>query len=553
MGDNVDASPDINSGGARLFIDALNDPAWLTDSSCTVTHVNAAWVEFTGCGEGDNLGEKWLDRVAPTDRHAASYACPSVIDTGAATKFEFRMRRADGQWRSMLCLASPWFTSDGVIGGLVGQCQDLTDRQEREEQLAFMASHDVLTGLPNRRTFVDELDRAVSHARRGDYGVLLLLDVDNFKAYNDALGHREGDQALVNFALLLQTHLRAGDLLARIGGDEFAVLLEKADIATAREIAERMRTAASHEEFVTDSRRYGLGLSAGLVRIDGRLDARELFDVADNAMYRAKELGRNRVEVHDPRFVAPPPHTRLAARIQKALREGSFVLHYQPVIRLGDGVVSYHESLVRMSDEDQLLTPAEFLPTVERLGLMPRLTRLVIRLVLQALRENRDATISVNLSGADLLDESLPRFIEESVDASGVSGDRLTFEMSESALMGNLAAGRYWIERISRLGSHFVLDDFGSGLGAFVFLRDLDVDQVKLGREIVGSLASDGGHHDFVGAIRSLVEAQGKIAVAAFVETDVMLERVRAIGFTHGQGYRLEEPSANINPRIAEE
>jgi len=553
VGDTADKRSDTVQGSHRLFIDALSDPAWVTDSACAVTHVNAAWIEFTGRGEIDNLGEKWLDGVAPTDRHVAAYSIDVACDSAIATKFEVRLRRADGQWRSLLCLASPWFTESGDVGGLVGQCQDLTERQEREEQLAFMASHDALTGLPNRRTFVEELDRAVSRARRGDVGVLLLLDVDNFKAYNDALGHLEGDQALVNFALLLQTHLRAGDLLARIGGDEFAVLLENTEIAVAREIAERMRNAASHEEFVTDSRRYGLGLSAGLVRIDGRLDARELFDVADNAMYRAKEMGRNRIEVHDPTVIIPPPHSRLAARIQKALREGSFVLHYQPVIRLEDGSVSYHESLLRMSDEDQLLTPPEFLPTVERLGLMPRMTRMVVRLVLQAMRENPEASISVNLSGADLIDESLPRFIEESVDAAGVSGDHLTFEMSESALMGNLAAGRYWVERMSRLGAHFVLDDFGSGLGAFVFLRDLDVDQVKLGRDIVGSLAVNGEHHEFVGAIRSLVESQGKIAVAAFVETDHMLESVREIGFTFGQGYQLEEPSAELGHRTTNE
>ncbi len=530
----------------QRFADALPVPALLIDSDGAAIHVNSAWVEFTGRGDLDNRGDLWLEAVAPADRETPRRTCVEAVSTAEAGRFDIRMRRAEGQWREMLCMATPWYGGDGGVRGVLVQCEDLTERAEHEEQLAFMASHDSLTGLPNRRTFVDELDRGVSKARRGDHGVLLLLDVDNFKGYNDALGHLAGDQALVNFALLLQTHLRAGDLLARIGGDEFAVLLDKADIAVARDIAERMRTAAAEEEFVMDSRRYELGLSAGLVRIDGRLDARELFDVADGAMYRAKERGRNRIEIHDPAVLVPPPHDRLASRIQKALREHQFVLHYQPVIRLADGEVSYYESLLRMVDDDELLCPAEFLPTIERLGLMPRLTRLVVRLVLRALREHPDVVISMNLSGADLIDESLPRFIQENLASSGVSGERITFEISESSLMGNLAAGRYWIERMSRLGCRFTLDEFGTGLGAFVFLRDLAVDEVKLGKEIVSSLSANGEHREFVGAIRSLVESQGKIAVAAFVESDAVLEGVRALGFTLGQGFRFSRPSAEM-------
>ncbi|MDZ4065032.1 MAG: EAL domain-containing protein [Coriobacteriia bacterium] len=537
--------------GFHEFLEGLPLPAWAVGESGGLDHANAAWIEFTGRGLDVQLGDGWLDSVLAEDRASLRHAYQHAINSQVPFTIEFQARRSDGQFRWLTCFSCPYSGSDGEFMGVLGMCMDLTERRQREEQLAFMATHDSLTGLPNRRMFDNALERAVQRARRGEAGMLLLLDLDNFKSYNDAHGHLEGDQALINFSLLLQRHLRAGDLLARIGGDEFAVLLERTMLDEAQEISDRMRGAAAKEDFVSGARRHELGMSAGLVPIDGRLDARALVDVADAAMYEAKETGRNKIVVRTDSTIGPTDGERMASRVRDALGHKRFMLHYQPVIRLADGSVAYFESLARMIDADgSLLMPGEFLTTIERLGLMPRLTRIVVGMLLQALVDHPSAVVSMNIAGGDLGDESLPRFVEQELRRRNIDGGRMAFEMSESCVVTNLASARYWIKRLHPLGCRFVLDDFGAGLGLFGLLRELDFDQVKLDGSIVRALSANGESRQFVSAVRSLVESQGRTAVASWVETEGLLQGVRDAGFTLGQGYHLEMPDPDLGELI---
>lgn len=532
----------------RSFMAGLPLLAWMSDSAGKLVHVNRSWTEFTGDDEA-SMGEDGLfTRVLPEDRSKLRRHMLDAVRHAQPFECEFQLRRSDGQYRWLVCFASPYFDDRGEVGGVIGMCMDLTDRRQREEQLAFMATHDSLTGLPNRRMFESTMARAVSRSRRGTPSVLLVLDMDNFKSYNDARGHLEGDQALINFSLLLQRHVRAGDLLARIGGDEFAVLFEQTAVVEAVEIAERMRSAASQEEFVAHARVHELGFSAGLVPLDGALDSRSAFDLADEAMYEAKEQGRNRVVVlHSEEASEDRDVDRLAGRVREALTDHHFVLFYQPVIRLADNSVAYYESLVRMTGEDgELLMPADFLPTTERLGLMPRLTRLIVGMVVRALDENPGSRISINLSRGDLADDSLPRFVDEELRRQGVVPSRLAFEMSEAAVVGNLSSARNWIERLGQRGCRFVLDEFGAGLGLFGLLRELPFDQVKLDGSIVTALSADGENTAFVEAVRGLIESQGHTAVASWVEDEALLKRVLDVGFEMGQGYHLQVPSADL-------
>ncbi len=346
---------------------------------------------------------------------------------------------------------------------------------------------------------------------------------------------------------MLQRHLRAGDLLARIGGDEFVALLERTSLKEAIVIAERMRLAA-RESFVADAGLYELGMSAGLVPIDGSLDGNALIDVADTALYEAKDSGRNRVVVREEASLeADTKEERLLARVREALAEKRFRLYYQPVVRLSDQKVVYFESLSRMIDSDgSILVPGEYLTAVERSGLMPRLTRVNIAMILQALVDHSDAVISLNVSAADLADDSLPRFIEEELRRRSVAPDRFVFEMSEGAVVANLSSARYWMQRLRPIGTRFVLDDFGAGLGLFNLLRDLDFEQVKLDGSIVRALHADGDSMQFVSAVRSLVESQGRVAVASWVETEGLLESVQEAGFSVGQGYHIEMPDPDL-------
>ncbi len=543
------AADECLSIALRRFLDGVALPSWQTDVTGEPIYVNPAWIEFTGDlgAELDGLHQRVLDEdrarlqrnVGTALRHAESFEC------------DFQLRRSDGQPRWMTCFASPYFDAGGELLGVIGMCLDLTERRKREEQLAFMAMHDSLTGLPNRRMFESTLERTVLRARRGTFSALLVIDIDNFKLFNDTHGHLDGDQGLINFSLLLQRHVRSGDLLARIGGDEFAVLLEQTSMEEATEIAERMRAAAASEEFVLGARASDLGMSGGLVPIDGTLQAREVFDLADEAMYQAKEQGRNNVVVlTSARRAGETPIDRMSKRVRDALAARSFILYYQPIVCLNDQRVAYFESLVRMVEGDEILMPAEFLDVVERLALMPRLTRLVVGMVMRSLAENPTARVSVNLSRGDLADDSLPSFVDEEMRRQGVDASRLVFEMSEAAVVGNLASARNWIDRLGRLGCSFVLDEFGAGMGLFGLLRELPFDQVKLDGSIVRAMTGDGENVAFVEAVRGLIESQGHTAVAAWVENANLLERVCDAGFTHGQGYHIHVPTPDLKGLI---
>jgi len=537
----------------RNFLDRAPMPAWYVDGECDLLHANAAWLDFAGADLDRERGQGWLDHVIPEDRVEVRNACVDAMGTDRAASAEVQVRRADGQSRWLTCFVSPYVGEDGVPEGVAGLCMDLTERRQREEQLAYMATHDSLTGLPNRRMFEAALDRSVKRARRGETSALLLLDLDNFKSYNDALGHLEGDQALINFALLLQRHVRAGDLLARIGGDEFAVLLERTSLAEAIDVAERMRRASWEEDFVMAARMHELGISAGLVPVEGGLDSRALFDVADAAMYEAKEAGRNRVVVRKTSAEETGADTeRLATRVRDALANERFQLYYQPVVRLDGRGVAYYESLVRMVDPDgEVHLPAEFLATVGRLGLMPRLTRQVIGMLTRELAEHPEAVVSMNVSAGDLAEDALPRFLEEELRRLDLDPSRLVLEIAENSVVANLTGTRNWMRRLHGLGCRFVLDEFGAGLGLFGLLRELDFEQVKLDGTIVRELSDDGHSRDFVAAVRSLVESQGCVAVASWVETERMLDRIREIGFELGQGYGLQMPEPDLGRLLA--
>jgi diguanylate cyclase (GGDEF)-like protein/PAS domain S-box-containing protein len=532
---------------AVRFLEGLALPAWIVGPDGTLEYVNAAWCDIAGRSGAEQLERGLLTDILADDRAPFERLLHKALDGRSSFQSEFQFRRADGQHRLLSCSASTLFDSTGVSGGLIGVCVDLTERRQREEQLAFMATHDSLTGLPNRRLFDDTLGRATARARRGNHSTLMLLDIDNLKSYNDARGHLQGDQALVNFALLLQRHVRAGDLLARIGGDEFAVLFEGTGVAEAREVAERMRVAVGGEDFVSDSRRYELGLSAGLVLVDGTLDPHDVLDLADAAMYEAKAAGRNRIMVTQPGEVPTAPKERISSRVREALADERFTLHFQPVVNLNDGSVVYYETLVRMVDTDgEVLSPSEFLTSMERLGLMPRLTRMIVTLALHALTDNPTASVSLNIAAGDLADDSLPRFVHEELRRQGVDPARLLFEMPETAVMGNLAATRNWMDRLGPLGCRFVLDEFGVGFGMFGLLRELDFEQVKLDGSIVTALSANGDNRQFVESVRRLIESQGRIAVAIWVESAELLDKARSVGFTLAQGYHLERPSPDL-------
>lgn len=531
--------------GCFRFLEGLEAPVGLLDAAGELRFVNKAWVQAFGPRVDGSF--EWLAHVASDDADHVRRAVDAALRERRADEVEFLVADARNANRAMSCALSPIRVEDGRFAGLSLICRDITERHRREQRLAFMAGHDPLTGLANRRTFEEELARSVSRAQRGGRGVVLMLDMDHLKHYNDARGHLAGDQALVNMAMLLRTHVRASDLPARIGGDEFAVLLEDASLDEAFEIANRMGSAAREGTFVDGARDFSLGLSGGLAQIERGSDPVTILDRADVALYAAKSQGRDRMIRWTPTLGVTTSAGLLGSRLRYSLAEGTLSLAYQPVVRLDDGSVSYYESLARLRDEEgSEYWPADFLPVAERLGLMGRLTRRVVELAVDTLAANPDVSLSVNLSQSDLVDARLMDDVERMFDEQGVSPKRLVFEVSEAAAMIQLPAMARLAQRLSQLGCRLVLADFGTALGSFALLHEIPADEVKLSRSVIRALEDSEESRSFVRAVRELIESHGRVAVAAFVESEALLADARDAGFTYGQGFQLAVPSEDL-------
>lgn len=529
----------------QRFLEQFALPSLAVSSEGSLVFANAAWRSAFGDSASDPWA--WTRVVAEDDRERVRREVEHALATNRCIEVEFQAHSAHARALSLSVAFGPQRV-DGFTG-LLGVARDVSVTRRREQRLAFMAGHDPLTGLANRRAFEEALERASSLATTRDIpSVLLLLDMDNLKRFNDAFGHLQGDQALVNLALLLRTHIRASDLAARIGGDEFALLLSGATLSDADDIAQRI-CETTRGEFVAGARQTDLGVSGGIAAIESSVEPRVLMDRADAALYASKHGGRHRFVTWDSHLGELATSRGAADRVREALNcEHGVSLVFQPIVSLKDGSVSYYESLVRMNGEEvaQTLMPAEFLTTVERLGLMPRLTLRVLDLALAALAENPGVALSINLSTADITDAKLLDDIEASIIAAGIDPTAVLFEITENTLLANLVEGRAWIERLARLGCRFVLDEFGTGLGVFVLLGEAHIEQVKLARAIIDALEFSQESRAFVRSVRELIESQGKLTVAAFIETEAILGDVVEAGFEYSQGYALCEPSAGL-------
>lgn len=523
---------------------------WRAGPDGAVDYFNRSWLEFTGRTLEQETGVGWLVDVHPEDRERRVAAFRTALEAHTSFQIEYRLRHNSGEHRWVLDSGRPFDDPNGGFGGFIGSAQDVSERKCEEEQLQHLATHDVLTGLPNRRVFEDALTRSVAHARRGHPSTVMFVDIDDFKRINDTLGHAEGDRALIQVSDLIVSALRADDLVARFGGDEFAVLLPDALLGDARVVADRLLVAMA-EASISTGAGGRLGLSVGLVEVDGDTDRETTLSHADAAMYRAKETGGDRVLAWRTDYLNEPPDTRtglMVARLKDALtRDGALVFHYQPVFDLRTGEVAYSEALLRLVDRDQRVTlPGEFIGVAERTGLMPQLSRWVVRQAAIALRAEPNARLAVNVSGVDLGDEHLLDDIAAELADVEVSPDRLSFEVSEAAVIRDLPAARRWIERVREMGCSFALDDFGAGFNSFAYLRDLPVDRVKVDGSVVRSLMADPRQLTLLEAVKAVADHRGLATVAECIENEYVLEIVREIGLTYGQGYALGRPGPDL-------
>lgn len=433
------------------------------------------------------------------------------------------------------------------------------EASEREfvERLSWQASHDALTGLVNRREFETRLGTVLDKlSRQPSEHSLMFLDLDQFKVVNDTCGHAAGDQLLKQTSTLLHETLGASGLLARLGGDEFGVLLENCDASSAIGVAERLRLAVQELRFVWNGCAFSISASVGLVHVAEADAMEETLRSADMACYMAKEKGRNRVQVYHPsdaELVERVGEMAWVQRIKNGLDEQRFCLFAQEIRSLnGDEPDrSCVELLLRLHDEDgKLVQPGSFIPAAERYGLMPLIDRWVVRnaFALLASRLNSSEPVklsscAINLSGATFSDDDFIDYMRRQFDLCRIPPGMICFEITETSAIANLPSAKRFIQALKKLGCRFSLDDFGTGMSSFSYLKHLPVDYIKIDGSFVTEMLNSKVDRAMVETIVHIARVMGKLSVAEFVENNEILQALREIGVDYAQGYAIGKPA----------
>lgn len=446
---------------------------------------------------------------------------------------------------------------DPLPHAVVVSLSDVTERRSFEAELRYLADHDALTGLPNRRRFHEELERHLAFTQRyGGEGAVLLFDLDNFKYLNDTQGHKAGDQYLISLAHVLKERLRQTDVVARLGGDEFGVLLPAQTPAQARNVAETLAEAVRDHAPLVGGQPMKLSTSIGIATFGQKAaDPDDLLAAADLAMYDAKEAGRDNiamanVEAVDERSLKA--RMQWLERIQRALDEESFIIHCQPIADINTGAISQFELLVRMQEPNGHMIPAAaFLASAERFDMIQEIDRWMIKQAIKIIAEHhkqeRDVKLEVNISAKSIAGNTLPEMIEEELKTHIINPSNLILEVTETTAIANMDEAVDFATRLSRLGCGFALDDFGRGFGSFYYLKHLPLNYLKIDGDFIRNLAHNLVDQQVVKAVVQVAKALGYKTIAEYVQDEATVLALRHYGVDYMQGYHVGRPRA-INP-----
>ncbi len=552
---------------AAATLAAIGDGVIRTDLMGIIDYLNPAAEALTGWSAETALGHAVGDVFCLFDeltRRPLPDPVTRCLREGivARSPEHAMLRSATGAEYAVRDSAAPIQDDMGVALGVVLVFRDVTEMRGMERKMTYLASHDTLTGLVNRREFELRLERAIASARgEAREHALLYLDLDEFKLVNDTCGHLVGDELLKQVAGLLRASVRRNDALARLGGDEFGLLLEDCPTLRARKTAEDIRGAVRDYRFTCGSQVFEVGASIGLVPIrDGSGDLSQVMSAADAACYVAKDRGRNRVHMYEPDDTAVAKRNgemQWIHRIHDAFEQRRFRLVYQMIEPLqdacaGDGPLC--EILVRMLDRDgRLVEPAAFVSAAERYHLIDSLDRWVVQTALAAVAEaQRDGTkavFAVNLSAQSLSDDGFLPFVLARLDASGVDARGVCFEITETAAMTRLDSAVRFLATLRERGCRFALDDFGSGLSSFTYLRNLPLDFLKIDGALVQDMVADPVKRAMVEAINQIGHVMGLRTIGEWVESEEIADALKSAGVDYGQGYWLSRPQPLIHDR----
>jgi diguanylate cyclase (GGDEF)-like protein/PAS domain S-box-containing protein len=554
---------------AQVTLHSISEAVITTDIDKNIIYMNPIARRITGWNEEEAIGMP-IDTVFRLIHEETRKPVNSTVDEclGSQGTVLFEepsiLINKNGDEFAVENSSSPICGHNGELIGAVLVFRNITHIRNLSKKMEFQATHDALTGLINRHEFEHQLKTAVQSARDDNRShAICYLDLDQFKIVNDTCGHIAGDQLLKEISALMPHNIRASDCLARLGGDEFGVLMFDCPIRQAEKVADSLRAAIRDFTFSWDKKTFDVGVSIGLVPI--RKDSGSVQDVlrrSDSACYIAKDLGRNRVHLYTPDDIEiSKRHGELQwiTRIKNALEYNLFQLALQAVCPINNSYDRVHyEVLLRMDEGNgDIIPPMSFIPAAERYDMMPTLDKWVINSTFQLIREDQRRNQSrhvynINLSGQTLCDTDILEFIRTQIEHYGIDASHLCFEITETAVIANLGLAIDFIGRMKQMGCMFALDDFGSGLSSFAYLKKLPVDFIKIDGEFVRDITEDPMDRAIVSAINDIGHEIGLTTVAEYVESEDVLELLKILGVDYVQGFAVDEPktwhSDNVVP-----
>ena len=545
---------------AQITLQAIGDGVITTDADSVIDYINPVAETLTGWRLEDAMGRN-IDEVFRAFHEETCEPLENPL-TGSIRRARpmkstrpVLMIRRDGNELYVESTAAPIRDGGGRVCGAVLVFHDVSESRELNRKLSYHASHDPLTGLVNRREFENRIERCLKSARAQEgFYALCHLDIDQFKMINDSCGHAAGDTLLGQIGALLKSKIRWRDTLSRLGGDEYGVLLESSTLDDALRIAEVLRETVKNFRFEWEERVFKLSASVGVVPITAENDdVASILSAAEGACAAAKEQGRNRVHSfaeNDIELMRRRRETQWAARISAALDEGRFELYRMPIMPLQSKEEGEHyEILVRMRDEaGKIISPDHFIAAAERYNITPAIDRWVIEntlrwLVSEADERERLLMCAINLSGQSLGDDKFLPFVIEQFQKSGLDATKICFEITETAAVASFSQANRFIKSLKELGCKFSLDDFGTGLSSFGYLKHFPVDYLKIDGSFVRGILTDPIDREMVRSINEIGHLTGKLVIAEFAENQEIIQTLASLGVDYAQGYGIAQPS----------
>jgi diguanylate cyclase (GGDEF)-like protein/PAS domain S-box-containing protein len=547
----------------RLFsaiLHSINDGIIATDMEMSINFMNKIAEDITGCDEAQAKGRHAAGVLSLIDQRSQREllaGIPPNIDSKPFFFSEAIVNNAKGKKLLVDGSITRIHEKENEADGFLITLRDITEIKRMSETIDYQASHDSLTGLSNREEFSFMLGELLGSLKTSpSQHALLVIDIDRFKAINDTCGTMAGDELLRQIASHVQANISRKDISARIGGDEFAIILRDCEPEDSINVARRLKEAVETRKFAWQSSVFPVTLSIGVVALSQESeDTHAILAAADDACHLSKEEGGNRVNVfhsQDSKFQKRRGDMEWIAKINKAAEEDRFILYQQAIapLSLSSGLQNKAEILLRLVNEDgSIARPGDFIPAAERYNLMPLIDRWVIKHSMAAYKTLRDRgssiasnLISINLSGPSLLDESLVDLILYELKSQGLESSSFCFEITETAAIQNYAAATRFMKRLKDEGFTFALDDFGSGFSSFSYLKNLPVDYLKIDGSFVQTIDESLVSYTMVESINSIGHVMGMKTIGEFVKNPEIMRKLTELGVDYGQGYHIAEP-----------